>query len=64
MLRSFNSNIQKVIAHPRSVALLLYQEGMISEEVLNKPSSEKNTAIIYTSFFMSFCFIESLIHYF
>ena len=47
VLRRFYSDVQEVIAHPRSAASLLYQEGVISEEVLNtEPSSEKNAAII------------------
>ena len=52
VLRKFYSDITEVIAHPRNVALLLYQEGVVSEEVLDKvivpakPSSEKKDAIM------------------
>ena len=52
MLRRFYSDITEVIAHPRNVALRLYQEGVVAEEVLDevivpaKPSSEKKDAIM------------------
>ena len=46
VLRRFYSDIQEVIAHPRNTASLLYQEGVISEEVLNKPSSEQSAAVM------------------
>ena len=47
VLRRFYSDIQEVMAHPRNTASLLYQEGVISEGVLNtEPSSEKNSAIM------------------
>ena len=52
VLREFYHVITEVIAHPRDVALLLYQEGVVAEGVLDevfvpaRPSSEKKDAIM------------------
>ena len=52
VLRRFYSVITEVIAHPRDVALLLYEEGVVAEGVLDevtvpaKPSPEKKDAIM------------------
>ena len=52
VLKDFYKSIHDVIAHPRDVALLLFQEGVVSEEVLGEVNvetrslSEKNTAIM------------------
>ena len=52
VLRRSFSDIQEVIAHPGRVAGMLYQEGIVSEEVVGevgmptKPYSEKNAAIM------------------
>ena len=52
ILRHFFSDVQDVIAHPRRVASMLYQEGMVSEDVVDevivstKPCSEKNASIM------------------
>ena len=52
VLRLFFSDIQKAIVHPVSVVAKLYQEGMVSEDLVDevvvstKPCSEKNAAIM------------------
>ena len=52
VLRSFCSSVTEVIVHPRDVALLLFQEGVVAEAVLDevvvatRPSLEKNVAIM------------------
>ena len=52
VLRRFYGDIHEVIVHPRKVASLLFQEGVVSEEVVDKalvsaePYSEKNAAIM------------------
>ena len=52
VLRIFYNDIHQVIAHPRDVALLLYQEGVVAEGVLDevtdpaRPSSEKTDVIM------------------
>ena len=52
IFRRFSSNIQEVIVHPVRTATLLFQEGLISEEVVgdvvgtNNAPSEKNAAIM------------------
>ena len=52
IFRRFFCDIQDVIAHPLSTATLLFQEGVISHEVVgdveasNKALSEKNAAIM------------------
>ena len=52
VLRGLYSDIQDVIAHPGGVASMLYQEGVVSEEVVGevvvstKSYSEKNAAIM------------------
>ena len=50
-LRRFYSDIQEAIAHPGRVVAMLYQEGVVSEEVVGKVDdhklcSEKNSAIM------------------
>ena len=51
VLRLFFSDIQKVMVYPVSVVPKLYQEGVVSEDLVNemdvsKPCSEKNAAIL------------------
>ena len=52
VLRRFFSNIHETIVQPRDVAFLLYQEGVVSEQVVDevvvtgKPCSEKNAAVM------------------
>ena len=51
MLRQFFSDIQKVMVYPVSVVAKLYQEGVVSEDLVNevdvsRPYSEKNAAIL------------------
>ena len=52
VLRRFYKHIHEVIAHPRDVTLLLFQEGVVSKETLGevivetKPISEKNVSIM------------------
>ena len=52
VLRNFYSDITEVMAHPRKVALQLFQEGVVAEPVLDevnvpaRPPSEKKDAIM------------------
>ena len=52
VLRRFFSDIQKTMVYPVSVAAKLYQEGVVSEDLVGevvvstKPCSEKNAAIL------------------
>ena len=52
VLRRFSSDIQRAIAYPGGAASMLYQEGVVFEDVVGevvdsaKPCSEKNAAIM------------------
>ena len=51
VLRSFYTKIQKVMAHPRSVAAMLYEEGVVAIELVSEVTghelpSEKKAAIM------------------
>ena len=53
MLRIYSSDIHETLVHPREAALLLYQEGIFSEEVVDEADNstkksvpEKNAAVM------------------